>query len=305
MAARVSAVVVLYHPELPLLAAQQVAVLEQVDELVYIDNGGGQEAVEALAAGAVDPRVSVIGRGVNVGLARALNDGLAHVRQSSAAYALLLDQDSVPEPGCVATLLRGLDVAAEVVAAGPAIRDELTGQVEHFARLRLPLNSRIDPKHPPVSEFFDVDFLITSGTLLRMDLLERAGPMDDALFVDCIDFDWSFRARSRGLRLIATFATTLSHRRGDQIHQLPGGLPLRIHSATRLYYMHRNRVRLYRRGYVPLAWKVHDIGRLVVKLALLLTFVPGRAARASAVARGLRDGLRADPGARAVTGGSA
>lgn len=292
---KVGAAVVLYHPDLPLLVAQRDAVLDQVDEVLYVDNGMSAGDLAVLTqTGVGDPaRVSVVGDGVNVGLARGLNLALAEAARRGWTHCLLLDQDSVPVRGMVDILREGLATEGSVVAVGPAIQDELTGVVEDFARLRLPLNTRIRSAEADQPSFFDVDFLITSGTLIAMDLLDRAGFMDESLFIDCIDFDWSFRARSRGLRLLATFRTTLSHRRGDSVHALPGGGVLRVHSADRMYYMHRNRVRLYRRPYVPVAWKVHDVARLVVKLALLTVFVPHRRARMVAALRGIRDGLAA------------
>lgn len=283
-----SAVIVLYRPEPDVVLTQFRALSGHVESIIYVDNGSGRAALGGVAD---RPDVTVLGDGSNVGLAAALNAGLAMARDQGATHALLLDQDSVPSAGMVDTLRRGLDAADRVVAVGPAILDELTGTVEDFTRLRIGPNARIRPQAAP-AEFFDVDFLITSGTLLRLELLDQAGWMDPDLFIDCIDFDWSFRARSRGWRLLATFQTTLSHRRGDSVHRLPGGLPLRIHSATRLYYMHRNRIRLYRRDYVPVAWKVHDVARLMVKAVLLAVFVSRRRERLGAIARGIRDGVR-------------
>ncbi len=287
----VCAAVVLHNPEPELLAAQRAATAAQVAELLYVDNGGGRAAA-AVRAGdlAVADGLVWLGDGTNPGLAAGLNLALRAAVARGHAWCLLLDQDSIPDPGLVSTLREGAQAAPDILAAGPAIRDEHTGVVEHFARLRLPLNRRITPADVAPDAFFDVDFLITSGTLVRLGLLHRAGWMDEDLFIDCVDFDWSFRARSRGLRLVATFATQLRHRRGDAVVRLPG-MALRLHSASRLAYMHRNRVRLYRRRYVPLAWKVHDLARLVVKLALLLAFVPGRRERVAAVLRGLREGL--------------
>ncbi|MBK8469011.1 MAG: glycosyltransferase [Actinomycetales bacterium] len=292
MAPAVLALVVLYRPDPALLAGQRAGLADQVDRVVYVDNGDG---VAALGLGAGSPVTrpgdTVIGSGVNVGLAAALNVGLAHARACDAQQVLLLDQDSVPAADLVVALQRALATdPARAVAAGPAIVDELTGESEYFARLRLPLNRRIHSAEEAGAEFFDVDFLITSGTLLDLALAERVGPMDESLFIDSLDFDWSFRARAMGLRLLATFSTTLRHRRGDQVVVTPVG-KLRVHSASRMYFMHRNRIRLYRRRYVPLAWKVHDVGRLVVKLGLLLIFVPGRLDRLRAVLRGIRDGL--------------
>lgn len=294
MAKQVWAIVVLYHPEPGLVEAQYAAVQSQVDRVVYVDNGGGREALSVVfTRSAEGSAVEVIGDGVNLGLGAALNAALERATQSDAAYALLLDQDSIPEPDMVANLRRGFDLdRGTVLAVGPAILDELTGRLEYFARLGLPVNRRVHTAQQAGAEFFDVDFLITSGTLVQVDLLAQAGVMDAELFIDSIDFDWSFHARSRGFRLLATFSAVLRHRRGDDVQHLPGGRVLRLHSSTRAYYMHRNRVRLYRRPYVPLAWKVHDVVRMVVKLAVMAVFAPDRRGKLTAALRGLRDGLR-------------
>ena len=303
MPAAVQAVVVTYQPDPALLLEQYHALRGQVERVVYVDNGGGRQALAEVADA---PDVVLLGSGENAGLASALNLALARLATEGVEFALLLDQDSLPDPGLVDTLLRGFTAPREpeearrrpgVAAVGPAILDQLEGRAEYFARLRLFGNTRIHSAADVATEFFDVDFLITSGTLLHLPTLADIGPMDEELFIDSVDFEWSFRARARGYALLATFSATLRHRRGDDLCHTPLG-PLRIHSPSRLYYMHRNRIRLYRRGYVPIAWKVHDLGRWLVKLALLMMFAPDRRGRLAAVTRGLRDGLRLRGGLR-------
>jgi len=287
------AIVILYRPEAELLVAQFDRIREQVETVLYYDNGGGRDALEDLGLLA-ETNVTLIGDGTNVGLARALN--LALDAAGPAGVALLLDQDSIPDPNLVDTLRRGFAAphgsSRPVLAVGPAIVDELEGRAEEFTRLRLGRNRRITSAAGAATEFFEVDFLITSGTMVDLARLPDAGWNDESLFIDCVDFDWSFAATARGFALLGTFATTLSHRRGDLIHRAPGGLAIRVHSPARLYYMHRNRVRLYTRPYVPLAWKTHDFARMIVKLALLTAFVPQRGARLRAALRGIADGLR-------------
>ena len=288
-----TAIVVLYRPSPDLLVAQFRGLRDQVDAIVYFDNGGGVDVLREHGL-LDDSGVALMGDGTNVGLATALNTALLSL--GASGHALLLDQDSIPAPDLVATLRRGFhaehDTRRPVVAVGPAIVDELEQRPEYFTRLRILRNRRISSAADAATEFFDVDFLITSGTLIDLSRLGEAGLNDESLFIDCIDFDWSFAAKSRGFALLATFSTTLSHRRGDDLVRTPGGLTIRIHSPSRLYYMHRNRVRLYTRSYVPLAWKLHDVIRLVVKLGLLMVFVPQRPARLRAAVRGIADGVR-------------
>ncbi|MCV5831057.1 hypothetical protein OFN28_30780, partial [Escherichia coli] len=46
----------------------------------------------------------------------------------------------------------------------------------------------------------DVDHLIASGSLIPVDVFEKIGGMDDSLFIDYVDVEWSLRARYQGLR---------------------------------------------------------------------------------------------------------
>ncbi len=288
-------IVVLYHPDAELVKQQSAAVSGQVDSIIYVDNGGGRAALAA--AGVLDAvDTTVLGSGENVGLAAALNRALRAALDGGAEFALLLDHDSIPEPGMVAALVRELGAGAPLrppAAIGPAIVDMLDERNEyraqHFARLRLPLNKRIHPRADPAA--FEVDFLMTSGTLLRLATLERIGLMDEKLSIDSVDFEWSFRATAAGYSLLATFGARLLHRRGDELHPVIGGRSIRIHSPARLHTMYRNRILLYRRGYVPIAWKLHDLPRMLAKGTLLATVAPHRWANLKAMCCGLRDGV--------------
>jgi rhamnosyltransferase len=63
------------------------------------------------------------------------------------------------------------------------------------------------------------------------------------------------------------------------------------HGPARLYYITRNRIRLYWMRHVPVAWKLQDLLRLPGKIVLGLWLAPDRAAAAAALARGVADGL--------------
>ena len=302
------AVVVLHHPDADLCRAQWESLVDQVDGVIYVDNGAGAGVLAGTAGvlagtggmptASTGPAVSeqpsrpvvevTSGHG-NLGVAGGVNLGVKRAMARGASRVLLLDQDSVPAPGMVKVLGDILDSDARIAGAGPSIKDALEDRTEHFVRLRLPTNLRIpagSQSHP-----FDVDFLITSGSLLRCGLIGSIGGMDERLFIDSVDFEWSFRAKAAGYRLVATFATYLEHRRGDSIRRI-GPLPIRLHSAARLYYMYRNRVRLYFRPYVPVEWKAHDIVRMILKAILILLFVPRRKTHLGGIVRGGLAGLR-------------
>lgn len=295
--ARVIGVVVTYHPDVELLRTVLDAARPQVAGLVVVDNtpaaAGGPDA-------AASPDVEVLSMGRNLGLAAALNRGCERAWARDADFVLLFDQDSVPAPDLVERLAKawsGAEAAGlRVGAAGPRFIDERGSRVFAFVRLGYLRNREAVAQ--PGADFVATDTLITSGCLIARAALAQAGGMDESLFIDNVDIEWSFRARSHGWALVGAPQAVLHHRIGDD--HVPAPWWARLlgkdwvirHGPPRLYYITRNRIRLYRMRHVPLPWKTQDMLRLPWKLVLSLCVAEGeRRAVARSLARGVWDGL--------------
>jgi rhamnosyltransferase len=292
--ADVWAVVVLYRPDAEATRRQHDALRPQVSGIVYYDNGGGREVLEALGLLGKDG-IRSAGDGQNLGIAEGLNRGLALARERGAARALLLDQDSVPAADMLAALdaaaARAAEQGARVGAVGPAIFDELRGALEGFGHALSP-EARHAPAAAAAHAPVEVRYLITSGTLVSFAVLDDVGAMESDLFIDAVDFEWSFRARGRGYHLYGAYAARLLHNRGEGLHRVPVlGAKIRLHSATRHFYIFRNTIRLCFRGYMPARWKLLNLWYLVERAFLFGLLVPGRAAQVKAMARGAWQGL--------------
>lgn len=301
------AIVVLYHPNHDLLRQQFEATVTQVRGIVYCDNGGGTAALAQLGL-LSRPGVACIGDGDNQGLAAALNDGLSFVQAKPAAFAFLLDQDSIPAPGMLAKLHEGcrreIDKGEKIAAIGPSIFDSLQGRIEHIGQAVAPSMRRVPAASQAVHEPFDVTYVITSGTLVNLACLEDVGSMDASLFIDSVDCEWCFRARSRGYRVLATYETALHHRQSDGLlHPMPG-VYIRLYSPMRLYYIYRNHARLCYRQYVHWTWKVGRTMDLLVNTLAFALFVPGRAANLMAMCKGIWEGLQQGRADRRAVGSS-
>lgn len=292
---QVVGVVVTYFPDLPALRQLVQAARPQVGSLVIVDN------TPATAAHRCCPpmeNVEIIANGFNTGLAAALNSGCEWARARGAAFVLLFDQDSVPAADMFDQLVSGWAAAAatglRVAAAGPRFTDSRGARVFPFLRLGLLRNHEVVPD--PGDEFVRTDTLITSGCLIALAALDDAGPMDESLFIDNVDLEWGFRARARGWALIGAPRALLAHSIGDEHVVAPrwarvfGKERVIRHGPERLYYITRNRIRLYWRPHVPLAWKAQDLLRLPAKIVLSVWLAQDRAAAARALARGVVDG---------------
>lgn len=288
----VCAVVVTYHPDIALLASALEALQVQTARVVVVDNATPGTEVGDLCARCA--RVDCLPLAGNHGLAAALNMGIAHARKlPGVVQVLLMDQDSVPAPGMVAALQATLarqSRCARVAAVGTRFHDPRESVDAPFVQIRFPVNRqlRCDGECDDVA----CDFLITSGSLIPLEVLDRVGDMDAGLFIDNVDLEWSFRAVAAGYALFGACAARMLHYHGASRQRVPG-VPrgIIVHSPRRLFYMMRNRVLLYRRAYTPRRWVAQDVPRLVVKFLLFTLLVAPRRQNLRSMLAGLRAGI--------------
>ena len=294
----VCAVVVSYHPDPLVLANLVEAVAEQVGAVVLVDNGSGGGWQSDLAATMQAASGALIAQPSNSGLAAAQNLGIEWARAHGFTCVLLLDQDSEPGNDMVVALRRALvalSATSQVAAVGPRFHDLREHRDAPFVHVRFPFNRKMWCEQP--GQTVACDFLISSGMLIPLAVLDRVGPMDAGLFIDNVDLEWGFRAQVQGYTLHGVCAATMHHRLGDTRRPLPFGLgQVVVHGPVRLYYMMRNRVRLYRMVHVPRVWIAQDLPRVLVKLLLFGVLIGPRWPNLRCMLRGLLDGMRGRQG---------
>lgn len=286
----VTAVIVTFEPDLAALHAQLSRLRPQLAQVVIVDNASAVEAAADLQGIAHAFKARLLRNARNLGIAAGLNRGIAAARSEGATHVLLMDQDSLPAADMVSNLadaLVRLQAEGKVAAVGPVAEDLRTGEAAPFVRVGFPLNRKI---HASAGECVRCDFLITSGSLVPLAALDEIGGMDEGLFIDNVDLEWSFRARRAGHALHGVGDARMGHRIGDGVRRLPFGASF-VHSPRRLYYMMRNRVLLYRRRATPRVWVAQDVPRAVLKLLRFSLLVAPRGRNARAMLAGLRDGM--------------
>jgi rhamnosyltransferase len=288
--ADVVAVIVTYQVQPPSLQRLLGVVLPQVAQAVVVDNASpGWTALQA------DLPLQVIRLEHNQGLAQAQNLGLQAAVAAGARFVLLLDQDSLPEPGMVRTLRDAHDAAIaagyRVAAVGPVVLDELLHS-DGFVRFDQGRYRALAPD--PAQRWMTCDLLIASGTLMPVPVVQQVGLMAETLFIDKVDIEWCLRARAAGFDLLGVPQARLHHHQGERQVRLWFGRwrHLQLHRPFRYYYMVRNSLLLRRLPHAQAAWRRADRLQL---LSLLLHFgvlAPGRWQALRMMARGLIDGLR-------------
>ena len=198
-------------------------------------------------------------------------------------YVLFLDQDSLPQDGMVSGLRQTLNRLQanghKVACVGPRVRLPGSSKPAVFARLGWFGLQRQSCPHDEAA--IECDFLLSSGSLVPLEVIDDVGGMEEALFIDQVDTEWCLRARAKGYRVFGACGAVLEHRLGEALFRIWFGRwrHLPRHKPFRYYYIFRNSVHLFRREYAPRKWMWFQLQWLG---ALLLRYMASLAMSAPA-----------------------
>ncbi|MCL2850563.1 MAG: glycosyltransferase family 2 protein [Micrococcales bacterium] len=290
---RVVAVVVTYHPGTE-VGHLLDALVPQVDGVVVVDNGSSAETVAALEV-TLGPRGTLLALGENLGVAAAQNRGIDQARADGATHVLLFDDDSDPAPDMVARLLAALDADAtgRLGAVGPVPVDPRTGEAPLVFTDQGSGPRRIPALPTTPGTVVEVAFLVASGCLVDLRVVDEVGAMDKALFIDHVDLEWGLRARRHGWRLGVVVGAVLTHSLGETTRRvLWRSRDVHIQHPLRNYYTVRNTIWLVRTKVMPPRWRLGYLAWITRYIVYYLLAVPPRRTRVPLMAAGLRDALR-------------
>lgn len=294
--AGVWAVVVTYNPDVEILRRLIGALQPQVAGIVIVDNASSSGST-AFFVQPLANNVILFPMQANLGIAAAQNAGVEQAMRLGAEYVYLSDQDSVPSDSLIGELLAVLVSAhpSPVGAVGPSTVDSRTGHVAPFVveRAHFPRRWLVPTdaaKLPPVVE---VGFLISSGSLIPVNVLKKIGGMRSRYFIDHVDTEWCFRARAAGYVVLGVPSVLLEHQLGDSVTSVWffGKRHVMYHSPLRDYYMFRNTILMLSDVPIPWGWRMYLSWRLVMFAGYFLIFAGDRFLRLRRMTQGLIHGL--------------
>lgn len=206
--------------------------------VILVDNSSTDGAAEAVRQGF--PEVEVIETGENLGFAGGNNIGIRHALDWGFDAALLLNNDTIVDPGFLSALVEPLYRSEDVAATNPLIYYYAQPDViwsaggEIDERTGIAYQRHIDEKDAgQVADEEVVDYGVGTALLIRREAIEKVGLLDHEYFLYYEESDWCFRARDAGYK-------TLFVPRSKIRHKVSRGFEGR--SAAQLYYFCRNRL---------------------------------------------------------------
>jgi len=278
----VCGIVVTYNPD-DSFEKGLSALRRQTGGVVIVDNGSQQECLQRLKTIAESYEINIIFNGTNLGIAAALNIGIKTAEERGFRWVLTMDQDSFPLEIMVEALIRAYSdcpfqkkIAA--VGSGSCLHG-VEVEEEHYCR---------------TTAWAETSYVITSGTLLPVQIYNAVGPFRNEFFIDYVDIEWCLRARAAGYRIIKSTQTGMVHSIGySRRHRFVWRKAHPTHHAAwRRYYITRNRLTVWKQYWrrEP-AWGFYDARSFVKEALKILLYERNRMGKLAAIAQGLRDAM--------------
>jgi GT2 family glycosyltransferase len=216
-------------------------------EIAVVDNASSDGTADYVAERW--PTIVLVRNAANVGFARATNQG---IRATTAPLALLLNSDTVVPAGALDTLRSALIADASSAIAGPRLVDDHGTAELSFGRMIGPLNELRQKAsgrlvaHGPAwvrrrvlartSRPQHVDWVSGACLMVRRDVAEAVGLLDERYAMYCEDVDFCASVRRWGWTVLYTPAAEVIHLRGRSAAVMPTATSLAYRRSQVAFY---------------------------------------------------------------------
>lgn len=219
-------------------------------EIIVVDNastdGSPNEIKDAFK------NVKVIESKSNDGFSKANNKGIL---ESKGKYILLLNSDTIVIDDCIKKCVHFMDESGEVGALGCRVILE-DGSLDHACKRGFPSPEaslyymmKLDKLFPHskrfgkytlnyLSEFEinEIDSLTGAFLMVRHDILDQIGLLDEDFFMYGEDIDWCYRIKEAGLKVVYYPKASIIHYKGASSKKKKYKTIYEFHRAMYLFY---------------------------------------------------------------------
>ena len=280
----VCAIVVTYRIGKDLLRCFD-SIRRQVQETVFVDNGGDSETVAVLQEiEKMHGDVKVFYNPQNVGIAAAFNIGVRYALDKRYRWVLTLDHDSEAMDGMV----------DELIGAYERLSDTGAGKVAIVAAEMIDRNVPSPATLAPAAvQMQEVTTCISSGSLIGCEVFAEAGFFNESLFLYYVDDDFCLRCADSGWKVYVCHAARLLHSEGRRQVRRFLGRPFiyRNYGPSARYYMSRNAIYMLKKHFRHRCYCRGVVKRLCSDAVTTLLFGEHRWTLTCSMLKGLGHGL--------------
>lgn len=249
MDAKICLIVILYNPSEEIIHR----LCRYNAEMIIVDN---TPEVNITYSDRLNAKFRYISLADNRGIACAQNVAIQKAKELGFDYVIFFDQDSEYD---IAFVEKMIEEYKEIKRQDPFIATLGPAVVDKDTNLLYKSESSSDKL------FSKVETVISSGSVVETAVFDVVGGLEERLFIDLVDHEWCWRAKSFGYNCYQTSRVVLPHKVGN-CSKTFFGYPIILSSPIRYYYKYRNFIWMLSRRYVPLRWKINGLIRKIVEL---------------------------------------
>ena len=247
-------------------------------EIIVVDNASTDGTAKMIER--EFPQVKLLVNLQNLGYTKANNIGINHSR---GKYILLLNPDTIVHQGALQALIDCAESHPEAGIIGAKLLNP-DGSVQRSARsfpdigaglFRNTFLGRLFPNNPFVRRYLladfgydevrEVDWVSGAAMLVRRDLIERIGGLDERFWAYCEDVDLCWRAWQAGYKVLFCPNAVITHKVGRSSDQRLVPSLIQHHKSMWLFYLKN-----YRHRYPLVLFPLIGLGILIRLAGALL-----------------------------------
>jgi GT2 family glycosyltransferase len=258
--------------------AQQVPV-----RVTVADNASSDDSMRCLegALGGAGQLIMIANR-TNPGFAKAVNSVVAGLA-GKAKYLLILNPDCEMQPGALAELIAALELDSGAALAGPVVVDRhgqpMKATLRRFPgpwtslltfsglwRLGrwIPALAGVDMTDQVPAETVKAEAVSGAAMLVRQDVFNDLGGMDESYGLHCEDLDLMYRLRQQGRHCLLVPSARVFHDQGTSSKSRPSWVHWQKHLGMQRFFLKFQASRYS----LPVRWLV--IAGIWIRFALTL-----------------------------------
>lgn len=219
-------------------------------EIIVVDNASSDGSCTMVSENY--KTVKLIENKNNLGYAKANNIG---IKSSIGRYVLLLNSDTVVKEGCLQACIGYMEEHEDIGALGPRV-SLVDGTLDRACKRGFPTPEaslyyflKLDKKYPESEkygkynltylserEINEVDCLVGAFMMVRREVINKIGLLDEAFFMYGEDIDWCYRIKEAGYKNIYYPRAEIIHYKGASSKKRKYMTIYEFHRAMLLFY---------------------------------------------------------------------
>ena len=244
--------------------------LKQLDypnkEIIVVDNGSGDDSLSP--AENQFPHLTFIKNGKNEGFAKGMNIGMRLALERGAQWCWIFNNDAEADPAALSLLISIAEEHPQAGLLSPVIYETESGDIWfakgtiEYSRMRVLHTSPV--KRELLSTAYPSEFLTGCALLIKKELIETVGFLDERFFLYYEDADYSLRALAAGFLCLVVPEARVSH--SEESRSNPTKTYFLVRSGLFFFEKHASfLLRPYFQAYVTMRRVKNSIDRLYKK----------------------------------------